>query len=81
MISSVLDIEPEWNDMEFFIKWKGQSHLHCEWKSYSDLQNVSLGNAKGQYNGFLESCYFSLQEKIFIMLACYQCTVIKDFVF
>ncbi|CAA6654095.1 unnamed protein product [Spirodela intermedia] len=41
VISSVLDIEPDWNDIEFFIKWKGQSHLHCEWKSYSDLQNLT----------------------------------------
>jgi chromodomain-helicase-DNA-binding protein 1 len=26
--------------MEFLIKWKGQSHLHCQWKSFSELQNV-----------------------------------------
>ncbi|KAL9143209.1 hypothetical protein ABFS82_14G221200 [Erythranthe guttata] len=27
--------------MEFLIKWKGQSHLHCQWKSFSELQNLS----------------------------------------
>lgn len=27
--------------MEFLIKWKGQSHLHCQWKPFSELQNVS----------------------------------------
>lgn len=34
--------EPHWNDVEFYIKWKGQSYLHCEWKPFSDLQNVSV---------------------------------------
>ncbi|XP_058107074.1 protein CHROMATIN REMODELING 5 isoform X1 [Magnolia sinica] len=41
VLSSLLDSEPEWNEMEFFIKWKGQSYLHCQWKSLSDLQNLS----------------------------------------
>ncbi|KAF8403596.1 hypothetical protein HHK36_011700 [Tetracentron sinense] len=41
LLSHLLDSEPEWNEMEFFIKWKGQSHLHCQWKSFSDLQNLS----------------------------------------
>uniref|UniRef100_A0A1D1Y7W7 Chromodomain-helicase-DNA-binding protein 1 n=2 Tax=Anthurium amnicola TaxID=1678845 RepID=A0A1D1Y7W7_9ARAE len=41
IISNLLDSEPDWNEIEFFIKWKGQSYLHCEWKSYSDLQNLT----------------------------------------
>lgn len=40
LLSHLLDSEPDWNEMEFLIKWKGQSHLHCQWKSFSDLQNV-----------------------------------------
>lgn len=40
--SSWLDSEADWNVVEFFIKWKGQSYLHCQWKSFSDLQNVRL---------------------------------------
>ncbi|KAK6936953.1 Chromo domain [Dillenia turbinata] len=39
--SNLFDSEPDWNEMEFLIKWKGQSHLHCQWKSMSDLQNLS----------------------------------------
>ncbi|XP_077218818.1 protein CHROMATIN REMODELING 5-like isoform X2 [Tasmannia lanceolata] len=39
--SPLLDSEPDWNEVEFFIKWKGQSYLHCQWKSFSDLQNLS----------------------------------------
>lgn len=39
--SSWLDSEADWNRVEFFIKWKGQSYLHCQWKSFSDLQNLS----------------------------------------
>ncbi|KAF8395647.1 hypothetical protein HHK36_019597 [Tetracentron sinense] len=41
LVSHLLDSEPDWNEMEFFIKWKGQSHLHCQWKSFSDLQNLT----------------------------------------
>ncbi|XP_057954932.1 protein CHROMATIN REMODELING 5 [Malania oleifera] len=41
LLSHLFDSEPDWNEMEFFIKWKGQSHLHCQWKSFSDLQNLS----------------------------------------
>ncbi|CAN8257999.1 unnamed protein product [Cochlearia groenlandica] len=41
LVSQLFDAEPEWNEMEFLIKWKGQSHLHCQWKSLSDLQNLS----------------------------------------
>ncbi|CAL1403659.1 unnamed protein product [Linum trigynum] len=33
--------EPDWNEVEFLIKWKGQSHLHCQWKSFFELQNLS----------------------------------------
>ncbi|MCL7044937.1 hypothetical protein MKW94_000716, partial [Papaver nudicaule] len=41
VLSHLLDSEPDWNETEFFIKWKGQSYLHCQWKSFSDLQNLS----------------------------------------
>ncbi|XP_039028589.1 protein CHROMATIN REMODELING 5-like [Hibiscus syriacus] len=41
LLSHLFDSEPDWNEMEFLIKWKGQSHLHCQWKSFSDLQNLS----------------------------------------
>lgn len=40
LLSHLFDSEPDWNSMEFLIKWKGQSHLHCQWKSISELQNV-----------------------------------------
>ncbi|CAI9761615.1 unnamed protein product [Fraxinus pennsylvanica] len=41
LLSYLFDSEPDWNEMEFLIKWKGQSHLHCQWKSLSELQNLS----------------------------------------
>ncbi|CAN6695040.1 unnamed protein product [Malus baccata var. baccata] len=41
LLSHLFDSEPDWNHMEFLIKWKGQSHLHCQWKSISELQNLS----------------------------------------
>ncbi|KAL4590633.1 hypothetical protein LXL04_003570 [Taraxacum kok-saghyz] len=41
LLNHLFDSEPDWNDTEFFIKWKGQSHLHCQWKSFSELQNLS----------------------------------------
>ncbi|XP_041999408.1 protein CHROMATIN REMODELING 5-like isoform X1 [Salvia splendens] len=41
LLSYLFDSELDWNDMEFLIKWKGQSHLHCQWKSFSELQNLS----------------------------------------
>ncbi|KAJ4845979.1 Protein CHROMATIN REMODELING 5 [Turnera subulata] len=41
LLSHVFDSEPDWKEMEFLIKWKGQSHLHCQWKSFSELQNLS----------------------------------------
>ncbi|XP_062099145.1 protein CHROMATIN REMODELING 5-like isoform X2 [Humulus lupulus] len=41
LLSYLFDSEPNWNEMEFLIKWKGQSHLHCQWKSFSELQNLS----------------------------------------
>ncbi|XP_006446247.2 protein CHROMATIN REMODELING 5 isoform X2 [Citrus clementina] len=41
LMSHLFDSEPDWNEMEFLIKWKGQSHLHCQWKSFPELQNLS----------------------------------------
>ncbi|KAH6834273.1 chromatin remodeling 5 [Perilla frutescens var. hirtella] len=41
LLNYLFSAEPDWNDMEFLIKWKGQSHLHCQWKSFSELQNLS----------------------------------------
>ncbi|XP_060174119.1 protein CHROMATIN REMODELING 5 isoform X2 [Lycium barbarum] len=41
LLSHLYDSEPDWNEMEFLIKWKGQSHLHCQWKSIVELQNLS----------------------------------------
>ncbi|MCD7457593.1 hypothetical protein HAX54_035451, partial [Datura stramonium] len=41
LLSHLYDSEPDWNEMEFLIKWKGQSHLHCQWKSFAELQNLS----------------------------------------
>ncbi|KAJ8751171.1 hypothetical protein K2173_016352 [Erythroxylum novogranatense] len=41
LLSHLFELEPDWNQMEFLIKWKGQSHLHCQWKSFSELQNLS----------------------------------------
>ncbi|GAB4856000.1 Protein CHROMATIN REMODELING 5 [Ancistrocladus abbreviatus] len=41
LLSHLFDSEPDWNQMEFLIKWKGQSHLHCQWKPLSELQNLS----------------------------------------
>ncbi|XP_068661626.1 protein CHROMATIN REMODELING 5-like isoform X2 [Aristolochia californica] len=40
-LSPMLDSEPDWSEVEFFIKWKGQSYLHCQWKSFSELQNLT----------------------------------------
>lgn len=44
LLSHLFDSEPDWTDMEFLIKWKGKSHLHCQWKSFAELQNVSYCN-------------------------------------
>ncbi|KAK4482440.1 hypothetical protein RD792_009597 [Penstemon davidsonii] len=41
LFSYLFDSEPDWNDVEFLIKWKGHSHLHCQWKPFSELQNLS----------------------------------------
>ncbi|KAK4789616.1 hypothetical protein SAY86_016920 [Trapa natans] len=41
LLSHLFDCELDWNDMEFLIKWKGLSHLHCQWKSLANLQNLS----------------------------------------
>uniref|UniRef100_A0A7N0TB68 Protein CHROMATIN REMODELING 5 n=2 Tax=Kalanchoe fedtschenkoi TaxID=63787 RepID=A0A7N0TB68_KALFE len=40
LLGHLFDSEPDWNEIEFLIKWKGQSHLHCQWKLFSDLQNL-----------------------------------------
>lgn len=40
LMSHLFDSVPDWDDMEFLIKWKSQSHLHCQWKSFVELQNV-----------------------------------------
>lgn len=40
LLSHLFDSVPDWDEVEFLIKWKGQSHLHCQWKSFSELQNV-----------------------------------------
>uniref|UniRef100_A0A0D9X2H3 Protein CHROMATIN REMODELING 5 n=1 Tax=Leersia perrieri TaxID=77586 RepID=A0A0D9X2H3_9ORYZ len=41
VVSFTTDVDQSWDDVEFYIKWKGQSFLHCQWKTLSDLQNVS----------------------------------------
>ncbi|XP_050881731.1 protein CHROMATIN REMODELING 5 isoform X4 [Lathyrus oleraceus] len=41
LMSRLFDSEPDWNNEEFLIKWKGQSHLHCQWKSFIELQNLT----------------------------------------
>ncbi|KAG5064610.1 hypothetical protein JHK85_005793 [Glycine max] len=41
LMSHLFDSEIDWNEIEFLIKWKGQSHLHCQWKSFAELQNLS----------------------------------------
>ncbi|KAH7560701.1 hypothetical protein JRO89_XS10G0077400 [Xanthoceras sorbifolium] len=41
LLSHLFDSETDWNEMEYLIKWKGQSHLHCQWKSFAELQHLS----------------------------------------
>ncbi|KAL5197031.1 hypothetical protein ABZP36_000543 [Zizania latifolia] len=41
VISFTSDMDQSWDDVEFYIKWKGQSFLHCRWKTLSELQSVS----------------------------------------
>lgn len=41
LLSHLFESEPNWNEMEFLIKWKGQSHLHCQWRSQEELQHLS----------------------------------------
>ncbi|GLT51053.1 hypothetical protein SLA2020_245000 [Shorea laevis] len=41
LLSHLFDAEPDWNEMEFLIKWKGLSHLHCQWRSFYEIQNLS----------------------------------------
>lgn len=40
-LNTNFDPESDWNNVEFYIKWKGHSYLHCQWKPYTELQNVS----------------------------------------
>ncbi|PPD91623.1 hypothetical protein GOBAR_DD11444 [Gossypium barbadense] len=44
LLSHLFDSEPDWNEMEFLIKWKGQSHLHCQWKPFFELQNIEVND-------------------------------------
>ncbi|KAJ7189805.1 hypothetical protein O6H91_Y529900 [Diphasiastrum complanatum] len=41
----ILDTDPhkeiDWDEQEFYIKFKGQSYLHCEWHLLSDLSQLS----------------------------------------
>ncbi|KAL2925921.1 Protein CHROMATIN REMODELING 5 [Bienertia sinuspersici] len=41
LLSHLFDTELDWSNMEFLIKWKGHSHLHCQWKPLAELQNLS----------------------------------------
>ncbi|KAF9595154.1 hypothetical protein IFM89_037583 [Coptis chinensis] len=41
VLSHFLDSDPDWNETEFFIKWKSQSYLHCQWKPFSELRNLT----------------------------------------
>ncbi|KAK8958001.1 CHD3-type chromatin-remodeling factor PICKLE [Platanthera zijinensis] len=41
VMSAASESNPHWDDFEFYIKWKGQSHLHCEWKPFCELQNLT----------------------------------------
>ncbi|VAH27010.1 unnamed protein product [Triticum turgidum subsp. durum] len=41
VMSMPLDFDQQWDDVEFYIKWKGQSYLHCQWKTLSELRSVS----------------------------------------
>ncbi|KAH7426872.1 hypothetical protein KP509_10G020300 [Ceratopteris richardii] len=41
----VLDLDTSsdlrWEDQEFYIKWKGQSYLHCQWQTLAELSQLS----------------------------------------
>lgn len=41
VLSTFADSDLDWEEVEFYIKLKGQSYLHCQWKSYAELQTVS----------------------------------------
>lgn len=41
VMSMPSDFDQQWDDVEFYIKWKGQSYLHCQWKTLSELRSVS----------------------------------------
>ncbi|ONM60419.1 Protein CHROMATIN REMODELING 5 [Zea mays] len=41
VVSLTSDFDQQWDELEFYIKWKGQSYLHCQWKTLSELQSVS----------------------------------------
>ncbi|KAI5060455.1 hypothetical protein GOP47_0024875 [Adiantum capillus-veneris] len=30
-----------WEEQEFYIKWKGQSYLHCQWQTLAELSQLS----------------------------------------
>jgi hypothetical protein len=40
VMSMPSDFDLQWDDVEFYIKWKGQSYLHCQWKTLSELRSV-----------------------------------------
>jgi chromodomain-helicase-DNA-binding protein 1 len=40
VMSMPLDFDQQWDDVEFYIKWKGQSYLHCQWKTLAKLRSV-----------------------------------------
>lgn len=41
VLNMPMDGELDWSEMEFLIKWKGQSYMHCQWQSLSELQHLS----------------------------------------
>ncbi|OEL30967.1 Protein CHROMATIN REMODELING 5, partial [Dichanthelium oligosanthes] len=41
VVSLTSDFDQQWDELEFYIKFKGQSYLHCQWKTLSELQSVS----------------------------------------
>ncbi|RLN33586.1 protein CHROMATIN REMODELING 5 isoform X3 [Panicum miliaceum] len=41
VVSLPSNFNQQWDELEFYIKWKGQSYLHCQWKTLSELRSVS----------------------------------------
>ncbi|URE26390.1 DUF4208 domain containing protein [Musa troglodytarum] len=64
VFSSISDSEPVWDEVEFYVKWKGQSYLHCEWKSFADLQNIEVHDVSKEMELDLLKQY-SQVERIF----------------